>query len=421
MSQPSTDPRLVPAHWIALLSAIGASVPWSVLALTGAHPAPVLTAVLAGISILGAAFVLSWGVETAEMDVPPALAVTVLALVAVLPEYAVDATFAWKAASDPQQAHYAIANMTGGNRLLIGVGWSMMVFLAWSRFGKPGIQLPKSARVDIGILSVASLYALVPVWRGALTLFDTAVLVSLYAVYVVAAVRLDRANRAARGPDFEEEEEELIGPSALLGAYPTPIRRSLLAGLLVWCGVCIFLAAEPFAHALVTTGLEAGIDEFLLVQWLAPLASESPELAVAALLVLRGHGEKGMLTLVSSKVNQWTLLVGTLPVVTTIAAGKASSLAMDTRQQEEVLLTAAQSVFAVAVVADLFIARWQAVLLALLFGGQFLVPDAQGRHLFSIAYLVGAAAVMVLMRDARRGALSSFGGVLRALRGRTLE
>ena len=41
------------------------------------------------------------------------------------------------------------------------------------------------------------------------------------------------------------------------------------------------LAAEPFAAALVHTGLEMGVDEFLLVQWVAPLASESPEFAVA--------------------------------------------------------------------------------------------------------------------------------------------
>ena len=45
-------------------------------------------------------------------------------------------------------------------------------------------------------------------------------------------------------------------------------------------------AAEPFAEGLVQTGETLGIDEFLLVQWLAPLASEAPEFLVAALLTL---------------------------------------------------------------------------------------------------------------------------------------
>ena len=59
------------------------------------------------------------------------LALTVLALIAVLPEYAVDFTFAWKAGEDPDKfAPLALANMTGGNRLLIGIGWSMVVLLA---------------------------------------------------------------------------------------------------------------------------------------------------------------------------------------------------------------------------------------------------------------------------------------------------
>ena len=60
-------------------------------------------------------------------------------------------------------------------------------------------------------------------------------------------------------------------------------------------------------------GEALGIDEFLLVQWLAPLASEAPELLVAGLYAWRLNTNAALGTLVSSKVNQWTLLVGTLP------------------------------------------------------------------------------------------------------------
>jgi hypothetical protein len=83
----------------------------------------------------------------------------------------------------------------------------------------------------------------------------------------------------------------------------------------------ILLSAEHFASALVETGAELGISEFLLVQWLAPLASEGPELIVAGLYAWRLHTDEALGTLVSSKVNQWTLLVGTLPIVFAASSG----------------------------------------------------------------------------------------------------
>ncbi|HEY7293840.1 MAG TPA: sodium:calcium antiporter, partial [Dehalococcoidia bacterium] len=115
---------------------------WLLLAMAAALPAaaqrfglislPVAEATaLYGLAIVGAAFLLTWACEAAERDISAALAVAFLALVAVLPEYAVDMTFAWKAGQDPQYAAYAVANMTGGNRLLVGLGWAAVVFVFW--------------------------------------------------------------------------------------------------------------------------------------------------------------------------------------------------------------------------------------------------------------------------------------------------
>jgi len=60
--------------------------------------------------------------------------------VAVLPEYAVDFVFTWKAGSDPAYAPDALANMTGGNQLLIGVGWSMVVLMVkWAIAAIPAV------------------------------------------------------------------------------------------------------------------------------------------------------------------------------------------------------------------------------------------------------------------------------------------
>ena len=166
----------------------------------------------------------------------------------------------------------------------------------------------------------------------------------------------------------------------------------------------ILLFAEHFAEALVLSGEALGVSEFLLVQWVAPLASEAPELLIAGLYAWRLNTSAGLGTLVSSKVNQWTLLVGTLPIVFSFAAGGLHGLPLDTVQREELFLTAAQSFFAVAVISSLTMSLREALFLFALFWGQFIlggiVPEQYHgieRVAVGIVYLV--LGVWVLVSD----------------------
>ena len=116
---------------VAIVLAVVLTIPGLALRFSGADLTPWVSALLYGLAILGSAFLLAWAAEALQLDVSQGLALTVLALIAVLPEYAVDFTFAWKAGENPEKyAPLALANMTGGNRLLIGIGWSMVVLLA---------------------------------------------------------------------------------------------------------------------------------------------------------------------------------------------------------------------------------------------------------------------------------------------------
>jgi cation:H+ antiporter len=157
---------------LPVLAALALPLPWIRLSLQGFHGAPVLVAMLAGVAILGAAFVLSWAAELVQVDVSQALALALLALIAVLPEYAVDAVFAFEAGRDPAvaQAGYAVANMTGANRLLIGVGWSSVMLLAWWRLGTRRVVLERGQALEMGILLVATVYALAIPFKGELNL-----------------------------------------------------------------------------------------------------------------------------------------------------------------------------------------------------------------------------------------------------------
>jgi cation:H+ antiporter len=138
----------------------------------------------------------------------------------------------------------------------------------------------------------------------------------------------------------------------------------------------------------VESGETIGISSFVLVQLLAPLASEAPELLVAGLFAWRLNTNAGLGTLLSSKVNQWTLLVGTLPIVFAVASSSLHGLPIEDLQREELFLTAAQSFFAVAVLANLSLSVKEAGLLFGLFWAQFVlgaILPPELRHLERIA------------------------------------
>jgi cation:H+ antiporter len=136
-------------HRLSLGAAIVLTLPGMFFRFAGIHTTDPLDAVVYGLAIVGAAFLLSWAAEVAQLDVSAGLAIAILAFIAVLPEYAVDLVFAWKGgnaveqfgpscqapgASGESSCSLALANMTGANRLLIGIGWSLVVFIAWSQW-----------------------------------------------------------------------------------------------------------------------------------------------------------------------------------------------------------------------------------------------------------------------------------------------
>ena len=364
--------------------AILLTLPAMALRLTGAHVSHTMEAALFGLAILGAAFLLSWAAEVAQKDISQSLAVAILALIAVLPEYAVDLYFAWTAAKDPAYGHYATANMTGANRLLVGFGWPLIVliFAFRSRRGT-NVKLEPSHRTEIAFLGLATLYSIwIPI-KGRLDLFDTFFLLLIFAGYVF------RISGAAH------HEPELLGPAKWIGDMPAVRRRVVASSMFVFSGTVIFMSAEPFAEALVAAGKGWGVDEFLLVQWLAPLASEAPEFIIAAIWTWRGDAEAGLGALVSSKVNQWTLLVGTIPLVYSFSLGHVGALTLDTVQTHELWLTTAQSLFAVAILANLSLSWYGATLLFSLFAVQLVFAEIR----MQVSAIYVALALLVVTRD----------------------
>ncbi|ADB34203.1 sodium/calcium exchanger membrane region [Kribbella flavida DSM 17836] len=372
-----------------VLLCLAVAVPAVALRVTGVHPAAPLAIMVFGLGVVAASFVLAWAAEAAELDISGGLAIALLAVIAVLPEYAVDLYFAHTAGSQPEYVQYAAANMTGSNRLLLGLGWSSVVlvslYVASRRSGRSvrSLVLDSGYRRELGFLSIAGVVAFVIPLTGQIHLVLGIALLAFFAYY------LWRAAASEHG-----DEPELIGPAARIGALPKVQRRLTVVAMFALAAGVILAAAEPFADSLVEGGHALGIDQFLLVQWLAPLASEAPEFIIALLFAWRGKGAAALGLLISAKVNQWTLLIGSLPIAYGIGGGPAA-LQLDGRQVEEFLLTATQTLLGIAILLTLRFPRWAAWTLLGLFAVQFAVPGQTGRYVLCGVYAALALATFV--------------------------
>lgn len=355
------------------------------------HPTPILGLIMYGAAVVAASFVLAWAAEAAQIDVSGGLAVAVLGVIAVLPEYAVDLYYAYTAGHVPEYAQYAAANMTGSNRLLMGLGWPVVVLISMvvarrSTGRKVGaLDLDVSNRVEIGFLMIAGVVAFLVPATGRIHIALGIVLLAWFGFYLY---------KLSRG---DVEEPELVGTAAALGALPDRARRIVVSTLFILAASVIVTCAKPFAESLIDAGTQLGIDRFLLVQWLAPLSSEAPEFIIATIFAARGKGAFAIATLISSKVNQWTLLVGSLPVAFVLGGG-GSSIQLDGRQIEEMVLTAAQTLMGVALILGLRFRRRAAWALLGLFVVQFPITSTHGRVLLSAAYAVVAVVAFIVNR-----------------------
>ncbi len=356
-------------------------VPGAVVRFSGLDVDPIIAAAVFGLGIVAGAFLLSWAAEVAELDVSASLAIAVLALIAVLPEYAIEAVLAWDAGSSFDTATGAVttetsrvaANVTGSNRLLIGLGWSAVILIFWVK-RRRALDMRGEMGLEISMLALVTVVTLLVFFMQQVHILVAVGLIGLYIAYLWLSSTGD------------VEEPELIGAAALIGSLPVVWRRTMVVFLFIFAAGVILIAAEPFVESLVETGESFGINEFILIQWIAPLASESPEIIVAVLFSLRANPVAGLTALISSSVNQLTLLVGSMAVIFSISAGAILSFPLDDRQTIEFLLTTAVSGAALMLIAKRIISWNAGAILLALFAAHLFFTDTDDRVRFAFLY-----------------------------------
>jgi cation:H+ antiporter len=225
-------------------------------------------------SILVSSFLVAWGAEAAQFLISQGLALAILAWLQTLPEFAVEAVIAWNAGGDPPtcfvgappagcHSHLAIANFTGAIRLLIGLGWPMIYFVAAFFRRREGralraIELEDEHAVEV-LGTVPPVLYFLWVWRkGSLGLVDSAVLIAMYFVYLSILWRFPPQ-------DIQSLEE---APAAARWAHSRPGRWRVAAitALFACGGLLLYLTTRPFLDSMLAMATSVGVSQFVFVQ-----------------------------------------------------------------------------------------------------------------------------------------------------------
>jgi len=323
-------------------------------------------------SMLLSAFLVAWGAEAAQFYVSQGLALALLAWIQVLPEFAVEAVIAWN-----RDVALMTANFTGALRLLTGLGWPVIwIVYAYSHGRRdsgrrwPAIRLEDEHAAEVVGLVPPLLYFAWIIAKGTLDLVDSGVLLALYAAYLVLVNRIPPKER-------EEVEDVALVPRMIVG-LPMPWRPLAIGALFVVGGVLIYLTAEPFLVSMIGLATMLGVSQFVFVQWVAPFLSELPEFTTTTYWA-RGRGKAGMalMNLVSSNINQWTVLAAMIPVAYSLSLGHPAAVPLQPHRAE-LILTWLQSALGMVLLANLRLDAYEALGLLVLWLVQAVWPGSRG-------------------------------------------
>ncbi len=318
--------------------------------------------------ILLSAFIIGWAAEAAQTFMSRALALSLLAWLQTLPEFAVEASIAWD-----QQRDLMIANLTGSLRLLVGLGWPMIFFVHFFFKGfkqKKWVQkisLDKEDFISVIFLFLSVLYFIFIWAKASLTCIDSIWLILIYLVYLGILMKL---------PVHEsEEEEDLPWISKKVAGLKKGPRITMTALMFIVGGVALYFSVHPFIDTLQKWSVALGVSTFVFIQWVAPFLSEFPE-KVTAFNWARQTNKAPMavMNMVNSNINQWTMLAAMIPLVFSLSLGRFEPVALDEYHRKELLLTIVQSLLGVLLLLDLEFSFVDAFLIFNLWFVQFVMP-----------------------------------------------
>ena len=322
-------------------------------------------------SILLSAFVIAWGAEAAQFLISQGLALAILAWLQTLPEFAVEAVIAWQAGKDLSKTHLVIANFTGSLRLLVGLGWPMIYFVAAAfRHKAINIELEDEHAVEVfGLLPPLAYFTFIW-WKGTLTVWDAIPLTLCYVAYLWILWKIPPQSS-------DEEALEDLGWIPRKALQLPPAKRNLaIITMFVAGGALLFFSAHPFLDSMLALAASLGVSTFVFVQWVAPFLSEFPEKLSAFYWARKvSTANVALLNMVSSNINQWSILSAMIPIIFAFSAGHIGPIQFDTFQRHEIILTILQSFLGFLLLINMRLQLHEAIILFVFWFVQFVVPS----------------------------------------------
>jgi cation:H+ antiporter len=359
-------------------------------------------------AIMVASIVIGWAAEAAAIRISAGLALAILALLQTLPEFGVEAYIAWTG-----NTSLMLANLTGSLRLFVGLGWPVVFFIHAFCSRKQGlpkeVRMPKSFAVEASFLSLPVFYFLVIYFKKSISVWDGLVLCFFYGAYLWY-LNLQRLYlKHSPQEHFDEDDDDLeFVPQQIMKLSKAKQNMSIW-GLFLLGGATLLFSVHPFVEGLKWAALFIGMSEFVFIQWVAPFASEFPEKITAFGWATKAKKvPMAIFNMVSSSVNQWTLLAGFVPIVYSLSLGNLAVVDFNSFQQTEILLTVAQSVLGILFLSDLRFQWHEAVALFVLWFLQFAVPSTRVEVMYVYALLIAITAIKILARGRMPIAWSEF-------------
>ncbi|HWN82324.1 MAG TPA: hypothetical protein VNM87_09530, partial [Candidatus Udaeobacter sp.] len=171
----------------------------------------------------------------------------------------------------------------------------------------------------------------------------------------------------------------------------------------------LYFTAHPFLESMIGLATTLGVSQFVFVQWVAPFLSEFPEKVTAFNWARTGKkAPLALMNMVSSNINQWTVLAAMIPIVYSFSVGHPASIPFDAHHRTEILLTIVQSLLGMVLLANLEFRWFEAVGLFVLWALQFAEPHLREEIIFIYVAWIVFEVVLALTGRRQFKAFTSF-------------
>jgi cation:H+ antiporter len=338
--------------------------------------------------IIFAAVLIGYGAEVLELVLPSGVALAIVALLQISPEFFVEWATVKKAAFDPAFLHNAMANLYGANKLLVGFGPPLVFFVYYffspiKKVNYIKFHAIKSYSIFVMIFGIA--YNFIIYLKNSLMWYDSIALIAIYfgSVFFIGRMELHynklKPSAEEKGPELEDSAvEKFIHKFVLAGDKVIAYRAYIASFIFLATGGALLVGfAEEFLECLLHASTAAGISTFIFIGYVAPFMSEFPEKLVAIGYAMKGHADTAMVNFLSSILAQLTLLTAMVPLAYSYYKGTPTGIVFDAVQSQELLLVIAMMLYSLMLFLDLKFTIRETIMALGLFIWQFVMPESR--------------------------------------------